>query len=123
LTLDHVRSFWEVRDTDTTVLLHYDDLKSDLAGQMRALAARLGIDVPARQWPSLVAAASFEEVRGKASLAVPEAGLFKDDAAFFKKARQGAWREILDSEQDRRRYNERAAALAAPDFLAWIHGS
>jgi hypothetical protein len=123
LTLDHVRSFWEVRDTDGTVLLHYHDLKEDLDGQMRFLADRLGIDISAPQWPSLVAAASFEDVRGRASMAVPEAGLFKDDAAFFKKAREGAWREILDNGQDLRRYNERAAALAPPDFLAWIHAS
>jgi hypothetical protein len=123
LTLDHVRSFWQVRDTDSTVLLHYHDLKADLEGQMRSLADRLGIEVPAQQWPSLVVAASFEEVRGRASMAVPEAGLFRDDTAFFKKARQGAWREILDNEEDLRRYNERVAALAPPELLAWIHGS
>jgi hypothetical protein len=123
LTLDHVQSFWDVRHADSTVLLHYDDLKADLEGQMRALADRLGIDVPAQQWPSLVSAASFEEARGMASMTVPETGLFRDDSAFFKKARRGQWREILDNEHDVRRYNERAAALAPPELLTWIHRS
>jgi len=122
-TVDHVQSFWAVRDADNTVLLHYDDLKADLAGQMRYLADRLGIDVPTRQWPSLVKAASFEQMRSRPSMTAPEAGLFTDDAAFFRKARKAAWREILDNEQDLRRYNERAAALAPAELLAWLHRS
>jgi hypothetical protein len=120
-TLDHVQSFWAVRSADSTVLLHYADLKGDLDGQMRSLATRLGIDVPARQWPSLVKAASFEEMRDRASMIV--SGVFRDNAAFFKKARQGEWRQILDNEQDLRRYHQRAAALAPPELSAWIHRS
>jgi hypothetical protein len=120
-TLDHVQSFWDVRDADSTVLLHYADLKADLEGQMRYLADRLGTDVPAQQWPSLVEAASFEEMRAKASMTVP--GVFRDNAAFFKKARQGEWHQILDNEQDLHRYHQRAAALAPPELLTWIHRS
>jgi hypothetical protein len=120
-TLDHVQSFWDVRDSDSTVLLHYTDLRADLEGQMRSVARQLGIDVPADQWPSLVRAASFEEMRGRAAMTVP--GVFIDAAAFFRKARHGEWRQILDNEQDLRRYHERAAALASPDLLAWIHRS
>ena len=122
-TVDHVQSFWAVRDADSTVLLHYDDLKADLAGQMRSLADRLGIEVATHLWPSLVKAASFEEMRSKPSMTAPEVGLFTDDAAFFRKARKAAWREILDNEQDLRRYNERAAALAPAELLAWLHRS
>lgn len=122
-TLDHVESFWEVRDADSTVLLHYDDLRVDLEGQMRALADRLGIDVPAQQWPILVKAASVEEMRRRPSMTVPEAGLFTNDAAFFKKARKGEWREVLINEQDLRRYNDRAAALAPAELLTWMHRS
>jgi hypothetical protein len=122
-TLDHVQSFWDVRDAECTVLLHYDDLKADLEGQMRSLADRLGIDVATQQWPSLVKAASFEEMRSRPSMTAPETGLFLDQAAFFKRARKAEWREILDNEQDRRRYNERAAALAPAELLAWLHRS
>jgi hypothetical protein len=43
--------------------------------------------------------------------------------SFFMKARRGEWREILDNEQDLRRYHERAATLAPPELLAWIHRS
>jgi hypothetical protein len=122
-TLDHVGSFWEARDADSTVLLHYQELSADLDGQMRSLANKLGIDIPAQRWQSLVKAASFEDMRARPSMTAPEAGVYRDDAAFFKKGRKGEWREILDSDEDVRRYNTRAAALASPDLLAWIHRS
>jgi hypothetical protein len=122
-TLDHVQSFWEVRHADNTVLMHYRDLTADLEGQMRALADRLCIDVPAPRWPSLVQAASFEDMRRRPSMTAPEAGGYLDDAAFFKKARQGEWRQVLETEPDLRRYNDRAAALASPELLAWMHRS
>jgi aryl sulfotransferase len=122
-TLDHVQSFWDVRDADNTVLLHYHDLNADLEGQMRSLADRLRIDVPAQRWPTLVKAASFEEMRRRPSMTAPEAGVYLDDAAFFKKARKGEWRHILDNEPDLRRYNDRAAALAPTELLAWMHRS
>jgi hypothetical protein len=105
------------------VLLHYHDLDADLEGQMRCLADQLGIDIPARLWPSLVTAASFEQMRRRASMTAPEAGISRDDAAFFKKARIGEWRQILDNEQDLLRYNDRAVALAPPALLSWIHRS
>jgi aryl sulfotransferase len=122
-TLDHVQSFWDVRDADNTVLMHYHNLKADLEGQMRYLADRLGIEVPLQRWPVLVKAASFDEMRRRPSITAPEAGLYLDDAAFFKKARKGEWRDILNNELDLRRYGNRVAALASPDLLAWIHRS
>jgi len=45
------------------VLVHYSDPEADLAGQMRWLADRLGIDVPDHQWDELVEAAGFESRR------------------------------------------------------------
>jgi hypothetical protein len=90
---------------------------------MCSLADRLSIDVPAQRWPSLVKAASFEEMRRRPSTTAPEADVYLDDAAFFKKARKGEWRHILDNEQDLRRCNDRAVALAPPELLAWMHRS
>jgi aryl sulfotransferase len=122
-TLDHVQSFWDVRDAQSTVLMRYHDLQVDLEGQMRSLADRLGIDVPAGLWPSLVKAASLEEMRRRPSMTAPEAGVYLDDAAFFKRARTGEWREILDSEQDLLRYNDRVASLAPAELSVWMHPS
>ena len=64
----HLSTFWAVRDRPNVVLFHYDELKADLEGQMRRLAAHLGISVPEERWPELVDAATFERMqRGRRS--------------------------------------------------------
>ena len=57
------RSWWKLRDRPNVLLVHYADLKADLAGGMRRVADFLGIEVPAALWPDLVAAAGFEAMR------------------------------------------------------------
>jgi hypothetical protein len=103
------------------ILVHYDDLLADLAGQMRWLAALLGTPVPAGQWPGLVKAATFEQMRASAAAQAPDAaGVLKDPAAFFRRGTSGAGRELLMS-AELERYHARAAALADPGMLAWLH--
>jgi aryl sulfotransferase len=101
--------------------VHYDDLCADLEGQMRWLAGRLGIAVPEQAWPVLAQAATFERMRGNADKLVPATqGIFKNTAAFFRRGTSGAGREIL-SDEEMTGYYARAAQLAPPDMLAWLH--
>src|SRR5215207_1256673 len=55
-----VQSWWDVRDRPNVLLVHYNDLKADLPGQMRRIAAYLGIDVDEALGPRLVEAARFD---------------------------------------------------------------
>lgn len=122
-TVGHIESFWDARDTGNVVMLHYHDLKTDLEGQMRSLAARLGIDVPETRWPALVEAATFTSMRRDSDRTAPSSGIWKDQTSFFKSARSGAWRDLLDADDERRRYDDRVASLIAPDLAAWLHRS
>ncbi|CAN5504866.1 glycolipid sulfotransferase [soil metagenome] len=124
-TLRHLETFWDVRSEPNVVLLHFDDLKADLHGQMRMLATRLGIDVPEDLWPELVAAADFAAMRDKASAVAPTSGgrsFWRKDARFFRSGTSGQWRELLDDD-DLDRYRARVSALVAPDLAAWAHGA
>jgi hypothetical protein len=59
---------------------------------------------------------------GRADTLVPTTGLFKSNAAFFRRGTSGAGREILsDAEIDA--YHARVARLAPPDMLAWLHSA
>ena len=104
------------------MLLHYDDLKADLEGEMRALADRLGVAVPDETWPELVAAAGFEQMKGNADRLVPDSthGIWRDNQRFFHQGQSGQWRELLDDD-DLRRYAARVAELAPPDLAEWAH--
>jgi aryl sulfotransferase len=116
----HLSDAWARRDAPNVLLVHYDDLSADLEGQMRRLAGRLGIAVPEGTWPALVQAATFEAMRSRAEQFVPTAGLFKSDAAFFRRGTSGAGREIL-SDDEMAGYHARAAQLAPAALLAWLH--
>jgi len=118
----HLRDAWERRHADNVLLLHYADLSSDLEGSMRALAARLGIDVPETRWPALVAAAGFNRMRARAKDLAPDTtGVLKDSNAFFRRGTSGAGRELL-TDDEYAAYLDRAAELAAPpDLLTWLH--
>jgi hypothetical protein len=57
---------------------------------------------------------------GNADTLVPTAGILKSNAAFFRRGTSGAGREIL-SDEEIAGYHARAAQLAPPDMLTWLH--
>ena len=120
--LHHLGSFWAVRNRANVAMLHYADMKADLEGQMRALAARLSIAVPEDRWPELVQAASFEEMRRNADRFAPAVteSLWRDNKNFFHRGTSGQWRALFE-EGDQARYEARVRELAAPDLAAWAH--
>ena len=116
----HLSDAWARRGEPNVLLVHYDDLAADLEGQMRGIAWRLGIDVPEPAWPALTEAATFERMRDRADRLVPTQGIVKDTASFFRRGTSGAGREVL-SDEEMAGYYARAAELAPPDMLEWLH--
>ena len=117
----HLGDAWSRRHRPNVLLVHYDDLSRDLAGEMRRIADRLGLDGPDACRPELVDAARFASMRSRAGRLAPDpAGVLKDTTAFFRRGTSGAGRELLtDAEFDH--YRRRAASLAPPDLLDWLH--
>jgi hypothetical protein len=114
----HLSDAWRRRHEPNVVLVHYHDLSTDLAGEMRRLAARLDLEAPT---PELVDAAGFERMRARADQLAPDShGVLKDRTAFFRRGRSGAGREEV-GDDGVARYLARAAELAPPDLLAWLH--
>jgi hypothetical protein len=116
----HFSDAWARRHEPNVMLVHYDNLSADLAGQMRRIADWLGVDVPEQAWPALVQAATFEAMKDSADQFVPTAGIFKSNAAFFRRGTSGAGREAL-SDEEIAAYHARVAQLAPPDMLSWLH--
>jgi aryl sulfotransferase len=117
----HLSDAWTRRDQPNIVLAHYDDLSADLTAEMRRLAGLLGISVPEDRWAGLVQAATFEQMRDRASRVAPDAaGVLKDKSAFFRRGRSGSGQELL-TDSELARYRERTARLVPPDLLAWLH--
>ena len=123
IMLHHLDTFWQVRDQPNIMLLRYEDLLDDLEAQMRYIAGRLGIAIAETTWPDLIQAATFEDMKGRASQLAPEAshdGFYDDRDQFFRKGSTGQWRQIL-SDEELPRYAARVGEYAPADLAAWIH--
>ena len=64
---------------------------------MEVLAS--GPHLAARSRPALVYAATFESMRDSADTLVPTAGIFKSNAAFFRRGTSRAGRDTLSDEE------------------------
>src|SRR5581483_10624859 len=68
---DIERSYWTERQRENLLMVHYNDLKADLSGEMQRIAAFLGIETPAALWPELVEAATFEKMKSEGAALLP----------------------------------------------------
>lgn len=50
---DTERTYWSERGRENLLLVHYNDLKADLEGEMRCIADYLAIEAPETLWPAL----------------------------------------------------------------------
>lgn len=117
----HLSDGWSRRWDPNVVLVHYDDLGSDLGSQMHRLAGLLGIDVEAEVWPVLVEAATFASMRSRAEeLAPNHAGILKDTAAFFRRGSSGSGRELL-TDDELAHYRKRVEQMAPQELVDWLH--
>lgn len=118
--LGHLSAAWVRRGEPNVVLVHYEDLSADLEGEMRRIAARLGITVPKAVLPGLVKAATFEHMRAAPDRFLSSGVILQNNAAFFRSGTSGEGRTLLTSAEFAR-YRARVARLASPDLLAWLH--
>lgn len=122
--LDIELSYWSARRAANVLLVHYNDLKADLDGEMRRVASFLGCEPPADLWPKLVEAATFEAMKreGKALLPSASAAFEGGHEGFLFSGKNERWRGVL-SEDDIARYRERARGTLSAGLQKWLeHG-
>jgi aryl sulfotransferase len=120
----YLASWWPRRREPNVLLLHYNDLKADLAGEMRRIASFLGLTVPEGLWPSVVERCTFESMRARGDEIGPFELVFEGGAgSFLFKGTNGRWRDVL-TEEELAQYQRRVAELLSPEAADWMeHGS
>jgi aryl sulfotransferase len=118
--LEHVASFWRHRREPNVLLVHYNDLKADLASDMRRVADFLGIAVPDAKWPAVVGRCTFESMQARA----PEIGQFErffegGAKSFIFKGTNGRWRDVLTPDE-LASYASRVAEVLPPAAAVWL---
>lgn len=115
--------YWAERSRPNVLLVHYSDLKADLDGEMRRIAAFLDIGFDQAVWPSLVAAAGFEVMQAAGDELMPQAKrLFVEGSQrFFNKGTNGRWRSVL-TDADLALYDAKVHQKLSPNLAAWLEG-
>jgi aryl sulfotransferase len=103
------------------MLLHFEELRVDLPGQMRRIAAFLDIPIDETRFPAMVEHCSFAWMKANATKIMPLGGAFWDGGAqtFINKGTNGRWRDVLTPE-DSRRYESIACDQLGDDCAPWL---
>ncbi|PSR19000.1 sulfotransferase [filamentous cyanobacterium CCP3] len=121
---DNMRSWWQVRHLPNVLMVHYAQLKQDLPGQMRRIAAFLETPVDESQWEAIVEHCTFDYMKRHAEQVTPLGGMiFKGGAqTFINKGTNGRWHDTL-TDADICRYEAVAQAQLGEDCAHWLaHG-
>ena len=118
---ENVRGWWACRELPNVTLLHFDDLKRDMPGQMRRIAAFLDIPVDESQWDETLKYCSFDWMKRNADTVMPGAdAAWKDGArTFINKGTNGRWQQVL-SAQEVAAYEERAVEELGEECARWL---
>jgi aryl sulfotransferase len=117
----HVQGWFDVRHLPNVLLLHFNDLKADLPGQMRRIARFLDIAIEESKLPIMLEHCSFDYMRRTASqhsplldLAFQQGGL-----TFFNKGTNGRWKDVLTT-ADLEKYDRLVRENLTPDCARWV---
>jgi len=122
---ENVRSWWSIRDLPNVHIIHFADLKRDMAGEIEKVAAYLEISPSADKWDAILTHCSFDYMKANATASVPLGGAFWDGGAktFIHKGTNGRWNDLLDPEISKE-YEKKAVAELGEEAAHWLmHGN
>jgi aryl sulfotransferase len=120
---EYEMTYWRERHRPNLLLVHYNDLKADLAGEMARISDFLEIDTPPAKLAELAEAARFETMKaqGRDLLAKLDDHFDTGAERFINKGTNGRWKDVL-TDDDVARYLRLAEARLPPGARAWIEG-
>ena len=120
---ENTRTWWAARHHRSVLMLHFNDLKQDLTGSARRIAAFLGIDADEQTLARVVRHSNFEYMKAHAERSAPLGGEIFDGGAkaFINKGTNGRWRDVLTGE-DIAAYKARTEAELGPACARWLAG-
>lgn len=118
---ENVKSWWDIRHLPNVMLVHFAELKRDMAGQIRQIAEFLDITITQSKWPVILEHCSFDYMKQHASKSVPLTGIFWEGGAqtFIYQGTNGRWKDIL-TEGDIAKYEETALRNLGQKCAHWL---
>ncbi len=118
---ENVRSWWEYRNLPNMKLVHFNDLKEDLAGEIKGLSNFLDIKPEEDKWSAIVEHSTFAWMKANAAHVTPMGGdIFEGGAqTFINKGTNKRWKDVL-SEQDINEYIEIGTRELGEACFNWV---
>lgn len=118
---ENVRSWWAIRHLPNVHVVHFANLKRDMAREIGRIAGFLEISVAPDKWPAILEHCSFEWMKRNAAKSAPLGGVFWEGGAetFINKGTDGRWRDTL-SATDIAAYEAMAQAELGAECAHWL---
>ncbi|MFN3312672.1 MAG: sulfotransferase domain-containing protein [Hyphomonas sp.] len=118
---ENIRSWWAIRDLPNVHMVHFSDLKRDMPGEMRRMAAFLDIPIDETRWDRIIEYCQFDWMKANAAKSVPLGGALWEGGAeaFIHKGVNGRWADTLTADESAA-YEARAVAELGADCAAWL---
>ena len=98
---ENVSGWWAIRHLPNILFVHFDNLKRDMPGEIRRIAAFLDIPIDETRWPAILEHCSFDYMKKNADKSAPLGGALWEGGAstFINKGTNGRWRDALSAEE------------------------
>jgi aryl sulfotransferase len=118
---EHIYSWWEIRNLPNVKLLHFSNLKRDMPGEIRRIAAFLDIPIDETKWEAILEHCSFAYMKAHADQSVPFGGdIFEGGGEkFLHKGVNDRWRDVLSSD-DIYHYEQVAYEKLGAECARWL---
>ncbi len=118
---ENIRSWWNIRGLPNVKLMHFNDLKADLAGSIREIGGFLGLKPQAAAFAKIVEHCTFDYMKAHAEKAAPLGGALWNGGAktFINKGTNGRWRDTL-SAAEIAAYEAKALKELGPQCARWL---
>ena len=118
--LRHVQTWWDFSHLPNILFVHFNDLLSNLEGEIIRIADFLDISVPGELLPDIVEAVSFANVKANADAWLPNVQAWVDGPkTLFHKGTNGRWRDVLTAE-DLELYAAAISRELTPECARWL---
>jgi aryl sulfotransferase len=118
---ENVRSWWAIRNLPNVKLVHFNDLKRDLPGSIRSIAAFLSVPIDERSLPAIVEHCSFDYMKANTAKVSPGGFTWLEGGAttFINLGTNGRWKDVLTPAESVE-YEARAVAELGEECAAWL---
>jgi len=113
--------WWAIRHLPNVLFIRFSDLKRDMPGEIRRVAAFLETPIDEDKWESILLHCSFDYMKANATKSVPLGGgvLGRRSTTFIHKGKNDRWRDTLDQDQVQR-YERRCLEELGPECARWL---